>query len=145
MAIYRRTKKKKVFVISTQKRPTPLEHYLWANDGAISFSATWGASLTSYGAEMYKVVDGRDRSFLSLGYKGACESFKEKQKPTVKGAQPKQTFIPAAARMKAELAQWNKVVRTLRDKNLLPVVVFSFSKRRCEVRGRPARLSLYSN
>lgn len=39
---------------------------------------------------MYKIVDGRDRSFLSLGYKGAVESFKEKQKPTTKGApQPK--------------------------------------------------------
>ncbi len=30
------------------------------------------------------------------------------------------------------MSQWNKMVKMLKDKQLLPVVVFAFSKRRCE-------------
>lgn len=48
-----------MYVISTTKRPVPLEHYLWAND------------------EMYKIVDGKTGTFLSLGYRGAVDSFKK--------------------------------------------------------------------
>jgi superfamily II RNA helicase len=39
MRLKRRTKKKDIYVISTPKRPVPLEHYLYA------------------GREMYKIVD----------------------------------------------------------------------------------------
>ena len=45
----RRTKKKDIYVISTPKRPVPLEHYLYA------------------GRETYKIVDA-NRSFLGQGY-----------------------------------------------------------------------------
>jgi antiviral helicase SKI2 len=47
-----RTKKKDIYVISTPKRPVPLEHYLWA------------------GKEMYKIVDSEKR-FLEKGWKTA--------------------------------------------------------------------------
>ena len=46
----RRTKKKDIYVISTAKRPVPLEHYLYA------------------GKELWKVVDA-SRNFLGQGYK----------------------------------------------------------------------------
>ncbi|OJK03667.1 hypothetical protein ASPACDRAFT_111566 [Aspergillus aculeatus ATCC 16872] len=49
-----RTKKKDIYVISTPKRPVPLEHYLWAGKG------------------MYKVVDSNKR-FLENGWKEADE------------------------------------------------------------------------
>ncbi len=47
-----RTKKKNIYVISTPKRPVPLEHYLWA------------------GKEMHKIVDSEKR-FLQKGWKDA--------------------------------------------------------------------------
>ncbi len=45
---FRRTKKKDIYVISTSKRPVPLEHYLWA------------------GKEMHKIVDSKGQ-FLNAG------------------------------------------------------------------------------
>lgn len=44
-----RTKKKDIYVISTPKRPVPLEHYLYA------------------GREMYKIVDASGK-FLNTGF-----------------------------------------------------------------------------
>jgi antiviral helicase SKI2 len=45
-----RTKRKNIYVISTPKRPVPLEHYLWA------------------GKDMFKIVDS-DKRFLENGWK----------------------------------------------------------------------------
>ncbi|ETN43274.1 uncharacterized protein HMPREF1541_02433 [Cyphellophora europaea CBS 101466] len=47
-----RTKKKNIYVISTSKRPVPLEHYLWADKG------------------MHKIVDS-ERKFIERGWKSA--------------------------------------------------------------------------
>lgn len=47
-----RTKKKNIYVISTSKRPVPLEHYLWAEK------------------DMHKIVDS-DRKFIEKGWKTA--------------------------------------------------------------------------
>lgn len=44
-----RTKKKDIYVISTPKRPVPLEHYLYA------------------GRDVFKIVDA-NRQFLTQGY-----------------------------------------------------------------------------
>ncbi|KAI0800779.1 antiviral helicase [Fomes fomentarius] len=55
-----RTKKKDIYVISTAKRPVPLEHYLYA------------------GRDLHKIVD-EDRNFLTLGYKSAGEALRRKQ------------------------------------------------------------------
>ena len=59
-----RTKKKNIYVISTPKRPVPLEHYLWA------------------GKEMYKVVDA-NKKFLDGGWKSAnaAMSGRDKSRP----------------------------------------------------------------
>jgi antiviral helicase SKI2 len=55
-----RTKKKDIYVISTPKRPVPLEHHLYA------------------GKEIFKIVDSRGQ-FLNQGYKEAGEALKRKQ------------------------------------------------------------------
>ncbi|KAG8890932.1 hypothetical protein FRB98_002952 [Tulasnella sp. 332] len=55
-----RTKKKDIYVISTMKRPVPLEHYLWA------------------GNHMHKIVDAQGR-FLAQGYKDAGDALRRKQ------------------------------------------------------------------
>lgn len=64
-----RTKQKDIYVISTSKRPIPLEHYLWA------------------GSDMHKIVDSEKR-FLENGWKDAhhvLQGSKDKQKPTFEG------------------------------------------------------------
>ena len=57
-----RTKKKDIYVISTTKRPVPLEHYLWARNA------------------MYKIVD-TNRKFLEAGWRAANAAMKGADKP----------------------------------------------------------------
>lgn len=147
-----RTKKKDIYVISTPKRPVPLEHYLWANK------------------DMYKIVDA-DKKFIEKGWKEAdiIISGKDKAKtaqtaisnstvqrgggnqkgegrgqfqqrgrgqpqrgaghpgPTVRG---KPGGIRTTAAQDRNL--WVHLVQHLRKKDLLPACIFVFSKRRCE-------------
>jgi antiviral helicase SKI2 len=56
-----RTKKKDIYVISTPKRPIPLEHYLWANKA------------------MYKIVTA-DKKFIESGWKDANDALSGKDK-----------------------------------------------------------------
>jgi antiviral helicase SKI2 len=56
-----RTKKKDIYVISTSKRPIPLEHYLWAGKG------------------MYKIVSS-DKKFIDNGWKEANDVMSGKDK-----------------------------------------------------------------
>ena len=55
-----RTKKKDIYVISTPKRPVPLEHFLYA------------------GKELFKIVDSKGH-FEGQGFKDAVEALKRKQ------------------------------------------------------------------
>ncbi|KAF2863754.1 antiviral helicase [Piedraia hortae CBS 480.64] len=76
-----RTKKKDIYVISTPKRPVPLEHYLWA------------------GKKMFKIVDA-SKSFLENGWKLANEAFtgRDKQIEAEKKAKEKEEGAVAAGR-----------------------------------------------
>lgn len=56
-----RTKKKDIYVISTAKRPIPLEHYLWANK------------------VMHKIVDS-DKKFIDNGWKAANDALSGRDK-----------------------------------------------------------------
>ncbi|KAJ2896569.1 putative ATP-dependent RNA helicase [Zalerion maritima] len=57
-----RTKKKDIYVISTTRRPVPLEHYLWAK------------------GNMHKIVDANNK-FLETGWKTANSAMKGVDKP----------------------------------------------------------------
>ncbi|KAK4117839.1 antiviral helicase [Canariomyces notabilis] len=57
-----RTKQKDIYVISTPKRPVPLEHYLWGNKN------------------IFKIVDSEKR-FLEKGWKDANAAIQGKDKP----------------------------------------------------------------
>ncbi|KAL0937848.1 ATP-dependent RNA helicase [Colletotrichum truncatum] len=59
-----RTKQKDIYVISTPKRPIPLEHYLWAGKG------------------IHKIVDS-DKKFIEKGWKDANHAIQGKDKPKV--------------------------------------------------------------
>lgn len=146
-----RTKKKDIYVISTAKRPVPLEHYLYA------------------GRDLHKIVDA-NRQFLGQGYKGAGEALRRKQDkereaaglapvqrlgaraaapqrgqrggPVGRGGQrggmPARGGAPSARGgaprtfHQPDKNLYVHLLGNLRKKALLPVVVFTLSKKRCE-------------
>ncbi|KAJ1031674.1 hypothetical protein NDA13_002064 [Ustilago tritici] len=155
-----RTKKKDIYVISTPKRPVPLEHFLYA------------------GKEMFKIVDARAQ-FLGSGIKEAGEALKRKQEKereanaaatggggaarggrgggaTGSNSRGRGGMVPArgaaprgrggansgagrggftgttTVRTGLDKNLWIHLVGNLRKKDLLPCVVFVFSKKRCE-------------
>ncbi|CBQ67780.1 probable SKI2-antiviral protein and putative helicase [Sporisorium reilianum SRZ2] len=152
-----RTKKKDIYVISTPKRPVPLEHFLYA------------------GKEMFKIVDARAQ-FLGTGIKAAGEALKRKQEKEREanaaagggaarggrgggaagsnsrgrgGMTPARGAAPrgrggavggrgggytgtTTVRTGLDKNLWIHLVGNLRKNNLLPCVVFVFSKKRCE-------------
>lgn len=61
-----RTKQRDIYVISTPKRPVPLEHYLWA------------------GKDIHKIVDA-DKKFLDNGWKDAHQASQSKDKAPAAG------------------------------------------------------------
>ncbi|KAI6780532.1 putative ATP-dependent RNA helicase-like protein [Emericellopsis cladophorae] len=58
-----RTKQKDIYVITTPKRPVPLEHYLWANK------------------DIHKIVD-HEKKFIEKGWKDAHHAIQSKDKDT---------------------------------------------------------------
>ena len=151
-----RTKKKDIYVISTPKRPVPLEHYLWADKA------------------MHKIV-GADKKFLDKGWKEAnmAMSGRDKSQPAAqaestadqrggatsrwpRGQPPRggvqrgnqqrgrgqsQRGVGNIARTgrgggRTSAAQdrniWVHLVQHLKKHDLLPACIFVFSKKRCE-------------
>lgn len=141
-----RTKKKDIYVISTPKRPVPLEHYVWA------------------GKAMFKIVDAEKR-FLELGLKDANNALKKKEPEKApqgggqrggqnqrggRGSQQRggrgggQRGVQSTAGFsrggrggtRTTAAQdkniWVHLVQHLKKESLLPAVIFVFSKKRCE-------------
>ncbi|KAH9877250.1 hypothetical protein IAQ61_002614 [Plenodomus lingam] len=156
-----RTKKKDIYVISTAKRPIPLEHYLWA------------------GKDIHKIVTA-DKKFLDSGWKDANDILSGKDKkvappkegaptgrggrggPPARGGQNQRGRGqapggrggaprgggPPATRGRGNIARtgrgggrttaaqdrniWVHLISFLRNKELLPACIFVFSKKRCE-------------
>lgn len=150
-----RTKNKDIYVISTLKRPVPLEHYLWADKA------------------MYKIVDA-EKKFLDNGWIGANAAIAgRKDKPTasdprgdvdgrpnrakiqhsgsIRGNQRGDTQSRGRGRPnratgnitrtgrgggRTSAAQdknvWVHLVQHLKNQALLPACTFVFSKKKCE-------------
>ena len=121
-----RVKRKKIHVISTMKRPTPLEHFLWA------------------AKDLFQIVD-QDGKFNRQAYEKAIEEIKKKSER--KGTKKQQTmkqkldrgnknqFVSRAQKQGSELSQLHALIGYLQEKDLLPVVVFVYSKKQCEAAG----------
>ncbi|ORY67592.1 NUC185 domain-containing protein [Pseudomassariella vexata] len=155
-----RTKQKDIYVISTPKRPIPLEHYLWA------------------GKDIHKIVD-HEKKFIEKGWKEADQALRGKDKvvppPAARGGAnqrgsqrggaqrgsqnqrggqrgggqgrgrggpPRAGHAPGhmgrAGRpggftsMAQDKNLWVHMVQFLKKKALLPACIFVFSKKRCE-------------
>ncbi|KAJ2631765.1 Antiviral helicase ski2 [Coemansia sp. RSA 1290] len=106
-----RTKKRDIYVISTSKRPVPLEHYLYV-----------GRNRT--GKELVRVVD-KDGTFNTGQWREAYDAV-NKTRPGAGRAVGRQMSERQGATL------WVHLIAHLRSQGLLPAVVFTFSRKRCE-------------
>ncbi|KAG7391848.1 Helicase SKI2W [Phytophthora boehmeriae] len=115
-----RTKKQKIHVISTYKRPVPLQHFLYAGKELIKlYDATTGYLPNAHGAAKAKLAPASDKAGGRGGRavsRGGGSSANARSIRTSGG----------------DTGEWTKLITSLKDKALLPVVVFAFSKRLCE-------------
>ena len=107
-----RTKQRHVYVVATNKRPVPLEHHLYTSNN-----------------ELFLVRD-RHGEFLAKNVAAAAKSHKDridadKLKAKAKGQAP--GFVDHGAK-----PQWSQLLRHLERSELMPCVVFHFSKKKCE-------------
>ena len=156
-----RTKKKDIYVISTPKRPVPLEHFLWADKALYKIVDANKRFLDQGWKEANSVMSGRDsmkttgstesagaqRGALNAG-RGGLASRGGAQKATgqrgsgqQRGRGPTQRATGNIARTgrgggRTTAAQdrnvWVHLVQHLRKQELLPACIFVFSKKRCE-------------
>ncbi|MBZ3889222.1 Helicase SKI2W [Sciurus carolinensis] len=112
-----RLKRRQIYVISTVARPVPLEHYLFT-----------GNSPKTQG-ELFLLLDSRG-AFHTKGYYAAVEAKKErmsKHAQTFGAKQPTHQGGPAQDR-----GVYLSLLTSLRTRAQLPVVVFTFSRGRCD-------------
>uniref|UniRef100_UPI00358F66F8 superkiller complex protein 2 isoform X2 n=1 Tax=Myxine glutinosa TaxID=7769 RepID=UPI00358F66F8 len=112
-----RTKRKKIYVISTQKRPIPLEHHLYTGNS------------TKTQNELFQLLDSSG-NFLTKGYYAAVEAKKERMSKRAQtfGARQPQAF----GGPKQDKNVWLALIDMLRKRDQLPVVAFTLSRGRCD-------------
>jgi antiviral helicase SKI2 len=121
-----RTKQKDIFVIATPKRPVPLEHHLFV------------------GKELVKIVDA-NKNFLSSGFKKAQEISNPPKKPVQKSDSGRargrgsggSTAVQTSRGSRNSTNSTDKnlfvnLVGYLKKQNLVPAIIFAFSKKKCE-------------
>lgn len=111
-----KTKRKKVYVISTAKRPIPLQHFLYTGNGGKSKD------------DIFLVVD-ENGKFLADGYEKAKSTKVARQKDFQKnfGSRTSSHLNP-----KQEQTMWVGLIDHLKRNNRLPVVAFTLSRNRCD-------------
>lgn len=108
-----RTKKKKMYVISTLKRPVPLEHFLYTGTGGKQRN------------DRFLILD-ENGKFNEEGYNKAKQA-KENKKPGKEGPKSSPPF-----RAKQEKTMWEALIGHLKEKEKLPVIAFTLSRNRCD-------------
>lgn len=122
------TKKRKVYVISTLKRPVPLMHYLYTGSGGKTKN------------DIFLIVNG-SQEFLMKGYRDAIAS-KERDTKNVTNAKDSRSrgggggtnksFKPNVLNPKQEQNLWVGLIDYLDKNKKLPVVAFTLSRNRCD-------------
>ncbi|KAF3707271.1 Helicase SKI2W [Channa argus] len=116
-----RIKKKHIYVISTLKRPVPLEHYLYTGNS------------TKTQKEMFLLVDAAG-NFLTKGYYAAVEAKKERTSKHAQSFGTKNTSQNTTASQ--DRAVWLTLLHFLFQRQQTPVVAFTFSRTRCDENAR---------
>jgi antiviral helicase SKI2 len=163
-----RTKKKDIYVISTPKRPVPLEHFLYAGKDIFKIVDQKGEFLGQGSADFSSESPQSWPMPISLHFrwKDASEALRRKQDKEreaaglpplnqanrggaqrgVQRAQNRGRGAPVVSRrgmsngggpnsnrfVGVDTSLWVHLVGLLKKKELLPVVVFTFSKKKCE-------------
>ncbi|KAF9556418.1 antiviral helicase [Agrocybe pediades] len=143
-----RTKKKDIYVISTAQRPVPLEHYLYAGREMykiVDAQRNFVSQGYKEAGEALRRKQDKEREAAGLppvqrvGARGAAPAQRGQQRggrgaPVAQrgrggggGGAPSRTIHTAA-----DKNLYVHLLGHLRKKALLPVVVFTFSKKRCE-------------
>ncbi|XP_011639222.1 helicase SKI2W [Pogonomyrmex barbatus] len=116
-----RIKKRKMYVISTLKRPIPLLHYL--------YTGTDGKTKD----DKFLVLDGNGLFLLDGWYKATNASDKKKDKI------PKDFRRKIQMTPKQEEVLWRAFISHLQNNDMLPVVVFTLSRKRCDMNAATLR------
>ncbi|KAL8862344.1 MAG: hypothetical protein Q9178_001353 [Gyalolechia marmorata] len=152
-----RTKKKDVYVISTPKRPVPLEHFLWADKAMHKIVDANKKFLDQGWKEANLAMSGRDNTKAATpaenptaarggingrgGGRGQTQRGGSQKPGGQRGRGQPQRAIGNIARTgrgggRTTAAQdrnvWVHLVQHLRKHELLPACIFVFSKNRCE-------------
>ncbi|KAG5678423.1 hypothetical protein PVAND_008097 [Polypedilum vanderplanki] len=111
-----KTKRKKVYVISTLKRPVPLQHFLYTGNGGKSRD------------DIFLLVD-ENGKFLTEGYEKAknCKAARQKEFQKNFGSKQSNFLNP-----KQEKTMWEGLIGHLKKNDRLPVVAFTLSRNRCD-------------
>jgi len=112
-----RTKHKKVYVVSTSKRPVPLEHYLYTGNSSKTIN------------ELFMILDA-DKNFLTSSYKKAVEAKKERSSKVSQSFGAKGTRHNVTPQQDKNI--WLSVIEMLKKKDKMPAVAFLFSRKRIE-------------
>lgn len=152
-----RTKKKDIYVISTPKRPVPLQHFLWANKSAHLLVDADKKFIEKGWKDANDIITGRDKVKAPAiseqaptrggGRGGQPQRGAQRGGPQRGGPQQRGRGQPAPrghgniARTgrgggRTTAAQdrtlWVQLVQHLKKEELLPACIFVFSKKRCE-------------
>ena len=112
-----RIKKRKIYVISTSKRPVPLEHFLYTGTGGRSKD------------DRFLLVDAHS-TFITKGYKDALAAKTDKNKKSQQPHGPRHGRQHLGEKQEKNL--WVGLLDHLTKRELLPVVAFTLSKKRCD-------------
>lgn len=154
-----RTKKKDIYVIATPKRPVPLEHYLWASKQMFKIVTAekiflqLGWKDASESLKPKKDVRASPATGNQRGGGAQRGAGNQRGGPNQRGGGPNRgggrgggsgpqrgqkhvaapRAAPGAMRTAAQDKNiWVHLVQHLKKENLLPGVIFVFSKKRCE-------------
>jgi antiviral helicase SKI2 len=129
----RRTKKKDIFVISTLHRPVPLEFHLYVPsakeyfqivDSKKNFVAAGVRKANEYIQGIANQTSGKPKSASAAGKPAAENNLKKKI--------GKQAPVKSLPSQRLDRTTWIHLVGLLQKRDLLPVVMFTFSKKKCE-------------
>ncbi|XP_061885977.1 helicase SKI2W [Entelurus aequoreus] len=112
-----RIKKRHIYVISTLKRPVPLEHYLYTGNN------------TKTQKEMFLLMDAAG-NFLTKGYYAAVDAKKERTSKYAQSFGTKSTNQNTTASQ--DRSVWLTLLHFLSQRQQTPVVAFTFSRTRCD-------------
>ncbi|XP_031593956.1 helicase SKI2W isoform X1 [Oreochromis aureus] len=116
-----RIKKRHIYVISTLKRPVPLEHYLYTGNS------------TKTQKEMFLLLDATG-NFLTKGYYTAVDAKKERTSKHAQSFGTKNTSQNTTASQ--DRSVWLTLLHFLSQRQQTPVVAFTFSRTRCDDNAR---------